>query len=61
VVGLQALSQYSIVTYSPDIDLGVKFFADQSVIKEVKVTKENAIVQQIIPKVRHIFKMLTVD
>jgi hypothetical protein len=56
VVGLQALSQYSIVTYSPEIDLEVTFFADQMVWRR-EVTQENAIVQQIISRVRHILKI----
>ncbi|XP_060576890.1 complement C4-like [Ruditapes philippinarum] len=43
VVGLQALSQYSIVTYSPDVNLKVFFFADGTMFSSVRVTKENAI------------------
>nr|ACN37845.1 complement component C3 [Ruditapes decussatus] len=50
VVGLQALSQYSIATYSADVDLKVTLSADNWITEEIRVTEENAILQKVIPK-----------
>ncbi|XP_053393834.1 venom factor-like [Mercenaria mercenaria] len=48
VVGLQALSRYSIATYDPDVDLAVELLAEGWAGSQFDVNKENAVVQKIV-------------
>ncbi|XP_060557864.1 venom factor-like [Ruditapes philippinarum] len=48
VVGLQALSQYNIATYSSEVDLKIRFLdgIQKGFPREIHVTRDNAIIKQ---------------
>lgn len=55
VIGLQALSEYSLKTYNKDLDLRVTLLADEwDNVQQFSVTSENSIAQKVIKKVRKI-------